>query len=123
MNETLAANVVEFCSRLRRVHEFNIGPREMQDALSAIELVGITDRARVAAALRAVCCSRPNEIELFDRAFALFFSTAPVGAPQPEHAQRRRARHDRADQREDLERGLRCQPRFCERSPNGQTAR
>jgi uncharacterized protein with von Willebrand factor type A (vWA) domain len=101
MTETLAANVVEFCSRLRRVHEFNIGPREMQDALSAIELVGITDRARVAAALRAVCCSRPNEIELFDRAFALFFSTAPVGAPQPEYAQRRRARHESADRREE----------------------
>lgn len=101
MNDTLAANVVEFCSRLRRAHGFNLGPREMQDALRAIELVGITERVRVAAALRSVCCSRPDEIELFDRAFALFFSTAPLGAPQPQHAERRRARQDRTDRHEE----------------------
>ncbi|MFZ0365776.1 MAG: hypothetical protein WAL67_16375, partial [Candidatus Cybelea sp.] len=69
MNDHLAAKVVEFCERLRSVHKFNIGPREAIEGVRAMELVGLRDRRRVAAALRTVCCSKPQEIELFDRAF------------------------------------------------------
>jgi len=101
MRDTLAAQVTEFCSRLRGEHGFNIGPRETHEALQAMELIGVANRARVAAALRAVCCSRPEEIELFDRAFAAFFSTAPLGVAQPQHAQRRRSRSDRRSRREE----------------------
>lgn len=101
MSDHLAAKVVDFCARLRSEHGFNIGPRETRDALVAMELVGVATRSRVAAALRAVCCSRPEELPLFDRAFAAFFSTAPLGVPQPQHARRRRSRHDRTRRREE----------------------
>jgi uncharacterized protein with von Willebrand factor type A (vWA) domain len=97
MNDHLAAKVVEFCERLRSVHQFNIGPREALEAARAIELVGLRERRRVAAALRAVCCSKPEEIELFDRAFDAFFASA---APGSAHRSRRRRRtrpvHDNA---------------------------
>jgi uncharacterized protein with von Willebrand factor type A (vWA) domain len=101
MSDDLAAKVVEFCSRLRREHGFSIGPPETREALRAIETVGIGERAHVAAALRSVCCSRAEEIEPFDRAFAAFFSTDPLGEAQPKHAERRRTRPDRTDRREE----------------------
>ncbi len=101
MSDNLAAKVAEYCSRLRSEHGFNIGPRETRDALAAMEVVGVAKRASVAAALRAVCCSRPEEIPLFDRAFAAFFSTAPLGVAQPKHAQRRRSRPDSTNRREE----------------------
>jgi uncharacterized protein with von Willebrand factor type A (vWA) domain len=116
MSDNLAAKVTEFCSRLRSEHGFAIGPRETREALRAMELVGVEERSRVAAALRAVCCSRPEEVELFDRAFAAFFSTAPFGVEQPQHAQRRRSRPDRRSRREETagapgERPLHAVPR------------
>ncbi|MGP8100069.1 MAG: vWA domain-containing protein [Candidatus Cybelea sp.] len=95
MNGSLTAAVVEFCSRLRGDHEFIIGPREAREALRAIETVGVESRGRVAAALRTICCSRAEEIEPFDRAFAAFFSTKSFGIAQPKHAERRRTRPNR----------------------------
>jgi uncharacterized protein len=95
MSENLAAKLVEFCSELRSEHGFGIGPREVRDALRAIESVGVEERTRVAAALRTVCCSRFEQIEIFDRAFAVFFSSGPLGAAQPKRTQPRFARPDR----------------------------
>jgi uncharacterized protein with von Willebrand factor type A (vWA) domain len=80
---------------LRGEHGFIVGPREVQEALRAIETVGVENRARVAAALRAICCSRAQEIEPFDRAFAAFFSTKSFGIAQPKHAEKRRTRSNR----------------------------
>ncbi len=89
MNDNLAAKVVEFCERLRSVRKFNIGPREALEAARAIELVGLRDRRRVAAALRSVCCSKPEEIEPFDRAFDAFFASAAPGSAHPSRRRRR----------------------------------
>jgi uncharacterized protein len=89
MNDNLAAKVVEFCERLRTVHNFNVGPGEALEAVRALELVGIRERRRVAAALRAVCCSKPEEIELFDRAFDEFFASAAAGSAHPSRRRRR----------------------------------
>jgi uncharacterized protein len=88
-SDNLVAQVAEFCARLRTVHGFNIGPRETAEAVRAIELVGVRERRRVAAALRAICCSRPEEIELFDRAFEAFFTSDQQGVPQTQHRHRR----------------------------------
>ena len=89
MSDTLSAKIVEFCERLRTHHRFNLGPRESFEAVRALELVGIRERGRVAAALRAVCCSKPEEIELFNRAFDAFFaSIAPGSAHRTESRQR-----------------------------------
>ncbi len=85
MSANLTAGVVEFCAHLRREHGFKVGPREARDAMRAIECVGVERRTRVAAALRSICCSGPEEIALFDRAFAAFFSLAPgVAQPRPQ---------------------------------------
>ncbi len=89
MRDDLASNVVEFCSRLRSEHGFIIGPRETREAVRALEMVGVRERVRVADALRSICCSRLEEIELFDRAFDAYFSSEAQGAPQPAHSQRR----------------------------------
>lgn len=94
MNANLAAAVIDFCAQLRREHGFKVGPREARDAMRAIDCVGVEQRSRFAAALRSVCCSRPDEIEIFDRAFAAFFSREAPGAPQPKRARRQRVPHD-----------------------------
>jgi hypothetical protein len=92
----LASATLEFCQLLRREHDFTLGRAEMHDALRAAEAIGIRERARWRAALRAVCCSRPDEVEMFDRAFDDFFSSGPTGVPQPKHA--RRSRPDGSDE-------------------------
>lgn len=97
MSDDLAAKTAEFCGRLRTEHGFNIGPREAIEAVRALEIVGIAQRARVATALRAVCCSRPEEIAIFDRVFEAFFSTEPRGVAQPRHPRRRRDRPETRD--------------------------
>ena len=80
MNGNLTAAVVEYLARLRGEHGFIVGPRELQEALRAIETVGVENRARVAAALRAICCSRAEEIEPLDRAFVAFFQPSRLGS-------------------------------------------
>jgi uncharacterized protein len=89
VSDNLSAKVAEFCARLRTVHGFNLGPREAAEGVRAIELIGVRDRRRVAAALRAICCSKPEEIELFNRAFDAFFASEQQGAPQTQHRHRR----------------------------------
>ena len=86
----LASATLEFCEMLRREHDFTLGRAEMHDALRATEAIGVRERGRLRAGLRAVCCSRPEEIETFDRAFDAFFSSGPAGVPQPKHARRSR---------------------------------
>lgn len=87
--DTLVAKTVEFCEQLRAVHGFNLGPREALEAVQALEIVGIRTRRRVAAALRAICCSKPEEIEPFDRAFDAFFASEQPGISQRQHKHRR----------------------------------
>ncbi len=75
-------NLIVFCETLRLKHEFKIGPGEIADALRALEAVGVHDLTRVQAALRAVCCARLEDIDVFDWAFQEFFFPAPQGTPQ-----------------------------------------
>jgi len=86
----LARATLEFCSLLRDEHGFTLGRAEVHDALRATEAIGIRERARLRAALRAVCCSSPSEIATFDPLFDAFFSSGPTGVPQPKHARRSR---------------------------------
>jgi uncharacterized protein len=78
----LARSVLAFCTLLRDEHEFTVGRAEVHDALRAAEVVGIADRTRLRAALRAVCCSRPEDVAIFDRRFDDFFSGGATGVPQ-----------------------------------------
>jgi uncharacterized protein len=91
VGDELAVKTIEFCASLRRDHDFKIGSREALEAVRALEIVGIRERSRVAAALRAICCSKPEEVPIFNRAFEAFFSSAPRGIAQLRHPQRRRS--------------------------------
>ena len=86
----LASATLEFCNMLRTEHDFTLGRAEVHDALRATEAIGLRERGRLRAALRAVCCTRPEEIPAFDRAFDAFFSSGAAGVPQPKHARRSR---------------------------------
>ncbi len=86
----LVPSTVDFCTRLREEHGFALGRAEMHDALRAMDLVGIADRTRLRAALRSICCSRPDEIATFDLTFEEYFTSGTAGVPQPKHARRRR---------------------------------
>jgi uncharacterized protein len=87
----LASAVVRFCELLRVGHGFAIGRTQTHDALRAAEIVGITKRERLRAALRAVCCMRAQDVGIFDPAFDAFFASAIRGEPQPSRPQRHRA--------------------------------
>ncbi len=69
---TLSGRVAAFCRYLRE-HGFRIGIGETQDALRAIEIAGVEDRARFRAALRAVVCGKHDELRIFDQVFDAFF--------------------------------------------------
>jgi uncharacterized protein with von Willebrand factor type A (vWA) domain len=86
----LASATLEFTTLLREEHDFVLGRAELHDALRATEAIGVRERTRLRAALRAVCCSSPREIETFDSVFDAFFSSGPTGVPQPKHARRSR---------------------------------
>ena len=86
----LASATLEFCQLLRDEHEFRLGRAEVHDALRATEAIGIRERGRLRAALRAVCCSSPEEIATFDSVFDDFFDSGATGVPQPKHARRSR---------------------------------
>lgn len=79
----LTSNVLAFCSLLRTAHGFDIGHAQAHEALRAVERVGIRDSERVRYAMRLVCCTRPEHIEIFDEAFDAFFGNRAPGAPQP----------------------------------------
>jgi uncharacterized protein with von Willebrand factor type A (vWA) domain len=85
----LSTNVMAFCEVLRAEHGFRIGHAEATDALRALDVIGITERERVRAALRLVCCGTHAQSAVFDRAFDAFFSNARTGVPQPSLAARK----------------------------------
>lgn len=71
--ESLPENLAAFCSLLRREHGFRIGPRELQDAARALELVELSDERAVRNALRPVLAGRHDDVVAFDAAFDRFF--------------------------------------------------
>lgn len=68
----LPENVVHF-TRLLRGAGLRLGPASSLDALAAADAVDITDRAQLYWALHAVLVRRPEDFELFDQAFRLFW--------------------------------------------------
>jgi hypothetical protein len=92
----LSHAVAAFCATLRAKHGFAVGHPEAHDALRALEALGPWDRERSRTALRLVCCSRPEEIAPFDRAFDDFFENEAPGAAQDAY----RPRHTRPDRSE-----------------------
>jgi len=101
--DALSAQVPAFCDVLRREHGFTIGQAEAHDSLRALDALGVTDRARVRAALRLVCCGKRSDVEAFDEAFERFFTQSPAGTAQSSYAPRhtRPGREDAPEAREE----------------------
>jgi hypothetical protein len=68
----LLTATVRFC-RLLRARGLGTTPAESRDALRALELVDLADRAEVRRALRAVLVSRVEDFPVFDAAFDAFW--------------------------------------------------
>ncbi len=78
----LLTATVRFC-RLLRARGLGITPGESRDALRALELVDLGDRAEVHRALRAVLTARPEDFPVFDAAFDAFWGGLTGGAAVP----------------------------------------
>jgi uncharacterized protein with von Willebrand factor type A (vWA) domain len=74
----LAENVVHF-TRLLRGAGLRLGPASGLDALAATAAVDVIQRDELYWALHAVLVKRPEDFELFDQAFRLFWRD-PLGA-------------------------------------------
>ncbi|MGH7715835.1 MAG: vWA domain-containing protein [Vulcanimicrobiaceae bacterium] len=81
---TLSGRVAAFC-RFLREYGFRIGIGETEDALRAIETIGVSDPERFRLSMRAVVCGKYEDLEIFDRAFGAFFGDRD--AVEREHAQ------------------------------------
>jgi uncharacterized protein len=68
----LAGNIVRF-ARVLRAAGLALGPSSVLASLRAVEAVDILDRDQFYWALHAVLVHRPEDHELFDEAFGLFF--------------------------------------------------
>jgi len=80
----LVTATIRFC-RLLRARGFLVTPAESRDAVRALEVVDLADRAEVRRALRTVLVTRPEEFPTFDAAFDAFWGglaepPAPPGA-------------------------------------------
>lgn len=78
-----AAGMAAFATLLRAEYDIPAGQPQAYDALRALEAVGVAERDRVQTALRAVFCSKHEELERFDRAFDAFFGNFAPGMRQP----------------------------------------
>jgi uncharacterized protein with von Willebrand factor type A (vWA) domain len=74
----LADNVVVF-TRLLRAAGLRLGPASALDALAAAAAVDVMHRGELYWALHAVLVKRPEDFDLFDQAFRLFWRD-PLGA-------------------------------------------
>jgi uncharacterized protein len=68
----LLANLMHFARTLRAAG-LPVGPGKVIDAVAAVEAVGITDRSDFYWTLHAVFVNRPDQRQLFDQAFHVFW--------------------------------------------------
>ncbi|HXO29003.1 MAG TPA: VWA domain-containing protein [Thermoanaerobaculia bacterium] len=76
----LAENVVHFTRLLRRAG-LRLGPASALDALAAATAVDVLHRGELYWALHAVLVKRPEDFDLFDQAFRLFWRDPLGGDP------------------------------------------
>ncbi|MBV6657053.1 MAG: VWA domain-containing protein [Devosiaceae bacterium] len=68
----LVENIIHFTRALRKAG-MRVGTAQVEDAIRAVQAVGFTNRAEYHHTLRAVLVNRPEQLELFDQTFALFW--------------------------------------------------
>jgi uncharacterized protein len=77
---TLADNVIHF-TRFLRGAGLRIGPASALDALAAASAVDIFHRDELYWALHSVLVKRPEDFDLFDQAFHLFWRNPQAANP------------------------------------------
>jgi uncharacterized protein with von Willebrand factor type A (vWA) domain len=70
---SLPANLAAFCRVLNRDYDYRVGPRELQDAARALEVVPIGSERAVRDTLCPVLASSHDNVLVFDDAFDRFF--------------------------------------------------
>lgn len=100
LSTELSRRVLEFFALLRERHGFSTAHREAHDALRALDLLGVSNRARVRAALRTVACSSPEQIAVFEQAYDEVF-LASGGTEQGLYAPRHSRPGEPGEQRAD----------------------
>ena len=78
----LLTGTVRFC-RLLRARGLAITPSESHDAVRALEVVDLGDRAEVHRALRTVLATRPEEFPVFDATFDAFWGGLVAAVSPP----------------------------------------
>lgn len=68
----LAENIVHFCRALRRA-DLPVGPKQVLDAIAAVEIAGLRQRSDFYWALHATLVNRRESHEIFDQAFHIFW--------------------------------------------------
>lgn len=94
MSGQLAENIVHFARVLRRAG-LTVGPREVLDAIKAVEVAGLRSRTDFYWLLHATLIKRHSEHHIFDQAFHVFWRDPKLldkmmslmlpAAPAPEH--------------------------------------
>jgi uncharacterized protein with von Willebrand factor type A (vWA) domain len=91
---SLPENLTAFCAVLRTDYGFRVGPRQLQDAARALEMVRLSDERAVRNTLRPILASSLEDVETFDRAFREFFH--PMGTSRGVARERQlQGAHDR----------------------------
>src|SRR5262249_10562397 len=78
----LLTGTVRFC-RLLPPPGLAITPSESHDAIRALEVIDLGDRAEVHRALRTVLATRPEEFSVFDATFDAFWGGLVAAASPP----------------------------------------
>jgi uncharacterized protein len=75
--QNITESIVAFI-QFARSHGFNAGIQETQDALACAKQNLITDRLGLKYALKAICCTSPEERKVFEKLFILYWDTNPM---------------------------------------------
>jgi uncharacterized protein len=78
----LPQTITGFCQTLRQLH-FKIGNGEVQDCLRALTQLGLENPDTTKTALRAICCTKLEDIAIFNAAFEDYFFPTRQGSKQP----------------------------------------
>lgn len=74
---SLTESIVAF-AQFARSHGLNVGIQETQDALNAASHSLLASRLQLKFSLKALFCTSPEERQIFDRLFSLFWDTNPI---------------------------------------------
>ena len=75
--QNITESIVAFL-QFARSHGFNVGIRETEDALICARQDLINNREAFKYALKAICCTSPEERKIFEKLFILFWDTNPM---------------------------------------------